>query len=165
MSQLTGFADVDRQLAKLGNPTTIKKVAKQGLTASQRVLVKGIKATIPSRYKEARRTVGNSFKRLKHGETAGQVSAKVGFGVGKKMPSREEAEGTRRSRRAHKKSGVGISARNIHWLVLGTRSTHSKPLLGKLEQGINAAKAESEAKLRSNITAGIERELGKRLKK
>lgn len=159
MSSLTGFDDLNRRLLALGDPKKIKKVAKSAVVAGQRVIVKGIKAKIPGRYKEARKTVGNSFKRLRHGEDAGSVSAKAGLAVGKKMPGREQAEATSAHRRAAGRKGVGISARNIHWLVLGTIHTRgTPPLAGIVQAGVSASSAEAAQKIKQKLAEGIARE-------
>lgn len=157
MSAMEGFEEVERQLMALGDAKVIKKLAKAGLTAGQRVVVKAIKAKIPAKYKDARRTVGQSVKRMKYSETPTQFAAKVGFAVGKKMPSREAAAATRAQRRVTGKKGVGVSARNVHWLVLGTKSTSSAPLHGVVQAGVSSSSAEAANKIKTNIAEGIRR--------
>ncbi len=64
--------------------------------------------------KAAKATVGSSVKRDKD---TGELTLKVGYGVGKQSALRK----TKATARAGGgDAGVGISAANIHWLVLGT---------------------------------------------
>lgn len=121
MATLEGFQELDRKLMVLGSPKQIKGVARNAIRVGQRVVAKGIKSKIPGRYKDARKTVGDSLKAGK-GENAGTVVAKVGMGVGKKRMSEGEAKGIAAARKAAGKRGVGIASNDVHWFVLGTDS-------------------------------------------
>ena len=57
--------------------------------------------------KEAKKSIGKKLKKRR-----GEYEGRVGFAVGKKMPKNLPDRPGR--------PGVGISARNIHWFVLGT---------------------------------------------
>lgn len=120
MAVLEGFERLDAKLLAMGSPKQIKGIARNAIRVGQRVVVKGIKAQIPGRYKDARKTVGYSLKAGK-GENAGTVVAKVGMGVGKKRGTREDAIAAKTARKALGKKGIGINARDAHWFVLGTR--------------------------------------------
>lgn len=155
---IQGFEQLERRLMSLGDATKIKRLAKAGVVAGQRVVVKAIKAQIPGSYKEVRKAVGQSFKRLKKGEDAGSVSAKLGIAVGKKQISKEEQKAIMRQRRAAGKKGVGISARNALWLVVGTKfMKRAPPLAGVVQRGVAASATDAANKIKQNIADGLHR--------
>lgn len=164
MAVMEGFDDLNRKLLALGDPKKIKGIARNAIRAGQRVVVKAIKAKIPGRYKEARKTVGSSFKRAKFGEDKGQIVAKIGMAVGKKRMSDSEANSNYLKR--GKRKGVGLGVRNIHWAVLGTgqratkepeRRTGKMPaiLAGVVQAGFASSQAEAAAKINATIASGL----------
>lgn len=99
-----------------------KKAARAGVNAGLTVLAKAMRSAVnsssasPNVKRRARDVIG---KRLQKAQ--GQTTGKAGFGVGKRgkkytqglndyQGAREQAE----------RKGVGISASNIHWFILGT---------------------------------------------
>lgn len=114
---LTGIKEVDDRLKEM-KTAAANRAARAGLNAGGRVLLKGIKTDIPSRYKDAKRAMGMKTKMEKGGPNKGHTVTKVGAAVGKKKPN---ANMTKRKRR-----GVGIGLRNIHWFLLGTKERFIK---------------------------------------
>lgn len=166
---MAGFEQLDRRLVALGSPTVIKRLAKNAVVAGQRVLVKGIKSQIPGKYREVKKMIGQSFKRVKIGEDAGSVVSKVGVAVGKR-PKESDILGKTARRNAGKK-GVGIGLRNVHWMFLGTRDRYTKrgkytgsmnaPLFGAVKAGVSASASEAANKIKQNLANGIAREAQK----
>lgn len=80
---------------------------------------KQMKSDVNRKVKEGRKGVRSRFKNKKK---KNEITAKVGFGVGKKSkkaPAKINRKGGRRG-------GVGISAQNIHWWVAGTKQRQTK---------------------------------------
>lgn len=144
---LQGFEKLDRRLKNLAQPGKIKPLARNAIRAGQRVVVAGIKAQIPPRYRDARKAIGSTLKRSRVLEDGGSVAAKVGAGVGKK--TRSEVKGRTRS-------GVGIGPRNIHWFILGTKRM-APPLAGCVQRGLAASGADAAAKIKQNLASGIDK--------
>lgn len=120
---ITGLHRLDSTLRHLASQGT-KKAAKAGLSAALTVVVKAVRQQVNATpgitsdlKREARRAIGKRVrtKRL-------HVTGKVGFGVGKRKSKVAAATKARAKRIAKGKAsgGVGISAANIHWAVLGT---------------------------------------------
>ena len=164
-NSVEGFEQLERKLLKLGNAKQVKGVARNAIRAGQRVVVTAMKTKIPGRYKEARKAIGSTLKRVKFGESAGHVAAKVGAAVGKK----KQKGPTKRSRR-----GVGLGARSIHWGILGTKERETKRgnrrfagphstgqmpaiLAGVVQAGLAASGSEAVAKMKQNMAAGIQK--------
>lgn len=76
------------------------------------VIGKQMKADVDSKVKEGRKGVRSRFK---NNAKKNFITAKVGFGVGKK----KEAKPRKTKRKS--RGGVGIGAQNIHWWVAGTK--------------------------------------------
>lgn len=152
MSDLRGFDELQRRLERLGTPRQVKQIARQALTAGQRVVVRSIKSKIPGVYKDARKAVGQSLKRSRFGENAGMVAAKVGFGVGKKVQTDAEMQAAGKRRKSSSgggvgvknkgktRSGVGLSARNVHWAVLGTDDRYTGQTTRRARGGVRITK-------------------------
>lgn len=82
------------------------------IRAQLNVIGKQMKADLDSKVKEGRKGVRSRFKNK---AKKNFITAKVGFGVGKKTATKP-----RKSKRSGH-GGVGISAQNIHWWVAGTK--------------------------------------------
>ena len=156
--KITGVKELDRKFKRLANKAS-KKVEAQGIRAGLRVIVKGIKSEIPPHMKDARKAIGSRFKRRKSGE----VKAIAGGGAGKK----KAAQAGERSG----KPGVGISAMNIHWFLLGTtdrtqkttgRRTGVMPAVDAVRRGFAKTEAAARAKITDTIRKGIAREAKKK---
>lgn len=127
--QVLGLHELDETLARLSGEiagpamrsglsaaaTVTKKVIRANVNAYPILYAQegGVKKGHPASIKRAaRQTLGHSIKKDR---TQGYL-LRVGFGVGKRGDRRNK----RQSRGTTK--GKGISARNIHWWILGTRS-------------------------------------------
>lgn len=144
----TGDKALDATLAALGGKIAAKAM-KSGLRSSVAVIAKAIKSDMP---KGLRKTIGSKFKDF----ARGKIIAKAGAAVAK-----PQTESKRRNR-----PGVGISANNIHWWMLGTKVRHTKkgvnrgamPAFGTLP--ISYAKSRQSAldKFKLQVARTIERE-------
>lgn len=118
---ILGIPQLDARLQLL-KTAVANKCARAGLSKGARLAAKLIKSEIPSKEKSARRAIGSSVKMQKSGPNRGFTEAKAGAAVGQKKGKRQqEAEKEKSARKAAKKSGVGISAANIHWYIQGTK--------------------------------------------
>jgi len=128
--RVMGVKELDRKFAHLGTRGA-RAVLAAGINAELGVLAKAFRQQIKNSNasdemkREARRTVGKRFRRggtSRIGKTSTPV-AKVGFAVGKRqkqISAAKKARGKRVAKSGKKGRGVGISAANIHWPVLGT---------------------------------------------
>jgi hypothetical protein len=92
------------------------KIAKKAVLAGVKLFAKAIKSSLPASQKSARKAIGYSAVRARKGKGKGFLYAKAGGAVGMKAAKR--AKTIQRNRK--NKPGVGISANNIHWLLVGT---------------------------------------------
>lgn len=106
---VSGDKQISRILKQM-RTTAARRVTTAGAAEAAKQLAKKVKATIPSRFKGARKAVG--WRRLKVREAEGG-GAKIGGRVGRS--SRASA----RARNRENRKGVGISATNIHWFFEG----------------------------------------------
>jgi len=117
-----GDKELDRKLRRLATKSS-KKAIVAGINASMTPLARSMRKAITAvkasdeLKREARRAIGKRFGKNKAGARRGIREAKVGFSVGKKR-SAAKPKGGGQSR------GVGISAANIHWFVLGTHKRY-----------------------------------------
>lgn len=87
------------------------KVARPAINKAASIAAKRVKASIPARFKDARKAIGWRSIKTKH--NGGIVGAKIGGAVRK-----QQSDGDIEKKR--QKPGVGISARNVHWWFFGT---------------------------------------------
>ena len=139
---------------------SVNNAASAGIRASMTPLRRALRAAIntvdagPAMKRAARASIGSRFRRTGRRDRRG---AKAGFAVGKKQ------EDTIRVRK-----GVGASAKNIHWFVLGTKERITKagkktgavPNIfdGVAGTALRASEALMLAAARAKITQVIERE-------
>lgn len=112
---LTGDKQLDKALAEL-KESAANKLLRPAVGKALRIIAKSIRQQVPAKYKDAKRAIGSKFGKAKK---KGQVIAKAGSGVGikfKKIAKQQE----KRQFKKKKTGGVGISAANIHWFILGT---------------------------------------------
>lgn len=121
--QVTGINELDKALANLDTKVA-RKVTRTAVNAGLTAMAKGIRTAIsaapisPQLKRALKRAVGKRFNRTRRGSK--DMSAKAGFGVGKKRK-------TRVAKRSGKtKGGVGLSAANAHWFLLGTKDRTTK---------------------------------------
>lgn len=101
-----------------------KRAARAGLTAGLAVLRTSMRSQInatsasPALKRAARASIGSKLKKEAEG-----IAGKVGFSVGKKLKTvskQSAAKLAKQTAKGTRSGGVGISASNIHWFVLGT---------------------------------------------
>ncbi len=159
MATVKGLKGLDKMLRTLNTTKdrTARKVARASVQAGLTPLTKAMRSGIngspasTTLKKAARKTIGKSVKKGRF--TGGMIGGKAGFGVGKPSKKKREAASARSSG-GH---GVGISASNIHWAVLGTderTQTKSGKSTGKLDpffEGVvpNAVKSSGPAMLKA----------------
>jgi hypothetical protein len=108
--QLFGVAKLNGRLRELSGPE-YSKVLRKGMRAGIKVIEKAQKAATP--ILSVKQAIGSRLLKQKEG-----FGAKAGAAVGKKK--KPTAAALRKAGKRHR-GGVGISARNIHWYVLGTQ--------------------------------------------
>lgn len=113
---LIGDKELDRKLQgmKVG---TANRIGRAGLTKGARLGAKIAKSLVESRHKSVKRSIGHSVKTQKRGPEKGNVIAKFGASVGRASKNLKD-NGNR--------PGVGMSARNLHWFILGTADRYTK---------------------------------------
>jgi len=168
MQFVTGDKQIQRKLARF-EKRTAKKALTAGVKAGQTKVRKAMRAAINASdasadlKREARKSIGSRFTRggvARTGKVTARVS-KVGFSVAKKHKKLKKT-GEGRSR------GVGVSAANIHWFVLGTneRQHDSGHPTGRIEnvfgdvtrQAVAASSGQALAAARAKVTQVIQRE-------
>lgn len=132
-----GHKILDRKLGRLATTASDKAIT-AGVRAMMTPIAKAMRsavnaATVPRKKShlkaEARKSIGSRFTAPKMGKRRGIKEAKVGFSVGKAGKAVKRAKAARGKRLAKGKGGgkgVGISAQNIHWFVLGTAERQHK---------------------------------------
>lgn len=183
---MRGEKILQRKLAEL--PDKIQeKVAIYALRSGMTVYKSGIKKVIPGHLKDIRKAIGSTV--VKNKKTKGMLVAKAGGSVAIKKSAQQEHERSlirehRQSIKRHgglriaglaMKPGVGISARNVHWWLAGTkqrkqkttgRSTGRMPKAQSkpVQTGMRQAAAAANRKIKARLIAGIRRESAKLLK-
>lgn len=164
-----------QQLVK--NMNTIKdkallKATRAGINAGMTPLVQAIRRTVTAQpWPQAeKKTVRQNVSRIKHDVKKtvgkklrlykGEYTAKVGFGVGKKRMSKEQGLMNREQRKSAGKMGVGISAQDIHWFVLGTQ-TMAPRLMNVIPDAVNSCQKDVYAIASKKIAEVLEREANK----
>jgi len=112
---LTGYKELDKALGSL-KESAANKLLRPAMGKALRTIAKSIRQQVPAKYKDAKRAIGSRFGKAKK---KGQIVAKAGSGVGIKF-KRIAKEQAKRATKKKKTGGVGISAQNIHWFILGT---------------------------------------------
>jgi len=114
---IEGAEELARKFARLGGPIG-RRAMRAALNAALTVVARYARARVNATpavkaelKAQARRLIGKRFKKQSSGVAKGQVMAKTGFSVGSASKKEQGWKGMK---------GVGISAQNIHWFVLGT---------------------------------------------
>jgi len=145
MISVSGEKQLLKQMEKLSKAAK-NKVGKKAITAGVKLMAKAIKREIPSNQKSARKAIGYGYRKPRSGKFRDMIFAKAGGGVGMKKNKREK-EKQKAKNKSRTKPGVGISSRNVHWLLAGTkdRSTGSKrvgrPRKGEKERRVSTGNA------------------------
>lgn len=162
-----GVPELDQKLQQLGRVSTRNRIARRALNVAGKTLEQGIKSSAgPITRPTVKRSVATRRQLLRGGAVL-----RVGAGI---RPTR--------GRRKGRTGGVGISARNIHWWILGTtgaqprRGQQGPPRrtrtgkstgitrpqdVGFLRQGYSASEAQFLRILRAEVMRGIETEAAK----
>lgn len=163
---VTGVKELDDRFQELGRKG-MARVARSSIGKGLTVIKKAIQKAIPPAAKYADRghqtktirgAIGTSMKVSK---ITGQQEAKVGAAVGKKQSAIRAFV-----RPGKKRGGVGISANNIHWYIMGTdrRYTRKKAYRGRMPQepavrrGAAASMQQANDVIIESIRTGIARE-------
>lgn len=122
---LDGRAAFQRIVKRL-TETEIKRAADSANLQGLKVIRDTAKNRLPRGYKRLRRGIrytrtNRSGRKLKRVPKHGQLYYKVGVGVGVKPSAKVGVQKNR-----GKKKGVGISAKNAHWPMLGTENRWTK---------------------------------------
>jgi hypothetical protein len=124
MNGLEGVEQLNRKLESLGT-TTARRAMRSAVNAALTPIVKAARgrinaASASSELKtEARKYIGKRLKK-QFGGGARNTEAKAGFAVGMTVKKAAKAQKSKFYRMDNKRKGVGVSAANIHWFVLGT---------------------------------------------
>lgn len=108
--EIVGIETLIRRMEILkqnGKVSVMRSAIRGGLNA----IGKQMKADLDPKAKQGKVAVKSKFKKGKK-----TITAKVGFGVGKKRGKTYP-----KNRKGNRKSGVGIDGNNVHWWVAGTR--------------------------------------------
>lgn len=167
----TGFDDLDRFLLTLEHKIA-RKIVRASMGAMLTVCRKNLRRRItqtsgisPQLKRALRGLVGSRFARTRGRD---QASAKFGFAVGMKTKSKRAAG----KRSGKSRSGVGVSAANAHWFILGTahRFTKAGRYSGRLlavrvvRRAAIASRAEAHAAATAKGAATLSLELGREIR-
>jgi hypothetical protein len=174
---LLGDKQLTRKLERLSTKGS-KRAITAGIRAGMTPVAKAMRAAIfasdasPELKREAWRAIGARFGKTRRIQVR---HAKVGFAVGKKQKQVRSAGAARGKRIEAGNSGgagVGISAANIHWFVLGTKKREHKSgrptgrianVFGQVTRlALAASTAPMLAAARAKIKQVIEREARKK---
>ena len=101
-----------------------RRILRQATNKGLRHLQKNIKGEIPSEWKQLKPLIGARMFRSVAGK---DPEGKVGAGVGKQTKARKAKAADRAAAgKSGAKKGVGISAANVHWPILGTANRQTK---------------------------------------
>lgn len=164
---VTGLKEIDDALKYLERQAA-NRIARAGLAKGARLAAKQIKQQVPASLKNIRKAIGSTVRKAKGGESKGITAAKAGAGVG---TASQRAKSIQKDR--GKKKGVGISAQNIHWYILGTTARQTKtghstgrmPAHPIVKQALSGSIAQIESAIVSGARAAYEREVAKAAKK
>lgn len=121
MADNEAIEGLDQLLRKLDqlSAKSADKVLSAMIRGQMKPIEQQMKKDVWTQVKEGRKGVRSRFKNKKK---RNEITAKVGFGVGKKKKNAPKIV----NRKGGKRGGVGISAQNIHWWVAGTKTRQTK---------------------------------------
>ncbi len=173
--EIQGLDKLLKSLEQLRRPSATNRVLKAALSGGLTAIGKQMKKDLSPRVKLGRAAVKTKIK-----AKGGKVTAKVGFGVGRKknLTPKQMAVSSAAAAGRGKRGGVGITAQNVHWWIAGTRHRYAgvnyrtKKLTGGaiISRGIMPAMQKGLAfnalqKTKSKIHAEMEKRAGKALAK
>lgn len=118
--KIDGMDQVLSAMERLKRPSARKRLATASLKGALDIIGKQMKKDLSPRVKLGRSAVKS---RVDMKFKSGLVTAKVGFGVGKRRKKTEKqklAQSARKQKRG-KRPGVGIGANNVSWWIAGTK--------------------------------------------
>jgi hypothetical protein len=118
---LTGLAEIDRRLSDLPLAPA-NRIARKGLSVAVRLLARRMRAMVTSGGPTVKKAL-KGYVRKTQEDGGKRITAKAG-GVGKQAD--KAAQAAKKKHAASGKRGVGISSRNIHWWLMGTRDRTQK---------------------------------------
>jgi len=171
---VTGDKKLDENLRALGEKG-MNRVARSSIGKGLTVIKKAIQRAVPPiakgaaqghQTKSIRDAIGTSIKKSK---INGQLQAKAGAAVGKKRKVVLEVAAARAFSRkglGNDIGGVGVSANNVHWYILGTRPRYTKngayrgrmPAEGAVKRGAANSMRQANDAIIEGIRTGIVRE-------
>lgn len=121
------FTMIANWIGDRGAKAAIASIAKEspsvitaGLKAMGKVVLKHAKTLVP---KSIKPHIGSGFARKKK---PGERTMRVGGAVGVTSSKAKKASAKSQKRKAANRGGVGISARNVHWWLMGTKQRQTK---------------------------------------
>lgn len=155
---VTGDRALRRKLKNLRSSVQ-RKVGKAAIRSGASVAAKEVKRQIPSRWKDARKSIGWSFKKNKK---TNLFEAKIGVAVGKKRAKLLAQQRKQHSKRkAEGKKGAGIGANTAQWAVVGTPFWHEQPLATTVESAVRGGASKIREAKAKKLRDGIMREAAK----
>jgi hypothetical protein len=123
-ASVDGLEAILKRMESLKNTSKVA-VMRSAIRGGLNVIGKQMKADVDPQVKLGRKGVKSRFKKGKF-----EITAKVGFGVGKKSKTPSP-----NNRKGNRKGGVGIDAQNIHWWVAGTKQRFTGTGKGRAKRG------------------------------
>lgn len=159
---LLGVAELDEKLMALKQGTA-NRVARSGLIKGARLAAQKIKHEVPGHLKTVRAAIGHSVKQTRFSGRAGRWTlARAGAAVG--LPSSNIPRARRSTR-----DGVGMSTRNLHWFIMGTKDRFRKDgsWTGRMPKfpAVKRAMAKYGTEIMTRIAAGAREQLDRELRK
>ncbi|MCY2962733.1 MAG: hypothetical protein NT069_03625 [Planctomycetota bacterium] len=155
---LSGLPEIDRILAELPLAPA-NRIARKGLSVAVRLLARRMRAMVTGGGRDIKKALKGYVKKDKKSKL---FVAKAGA-VGKQPNDKQEAAAGAKHAKSGKR-GVGITGRNIHWWLMGTRRRehdNTKKNTGRMPAhslvksaaaaGLSEALAEMEAKCREAL--------------
>lgn len=159
---VTGLDDIDKLLKKFER-VHANAIAVAAIRGGAKRAAKSMKASIPSAEKRIRKAIGY---RVVRGNSKRFTSAKAGASVGSSKAKFRSIEQDRDD-----KPGVGISAANIHWWILGTiprvQKTTGKQTgaMPRQHAGLGQVAAQSSGTIFRDMRKAAQLEMARRLGK
>jgi len=112
--EIVGIETLIRRMEALKQTSKVS-VMRSAIRGGLNAIGKQMKADLDPKAKQGKVAVKSKFKKGKK-----TITAKVGFGVGKKRGKEYP-----RNKKKNRKAGVGIDGNNVHWWIAGSRPRYS----------------------------------------
>lgn len=136
-NELRGWRELESTLKSLGE-SKVKKATITAVGKALRVMAKAMKQQVPPKFRGIKKAIGSRFAKSKGGASKGIVQAKAGIGVGIRRVNKRKGQWVRNKKfnsGKHGSGGVGISAANAHWFILGTGQRETGSVARKNKTG------------------------------